>query len=393
VKTKGKEQYHLVFDRTPFYAESGGQVGDSGSIESVGEVVRIHNTFKENNLIIHLADKLPVNLNVEFTAHVDLAKRLSTANNHTATHLLHHSLREVLGSHVEQKGSLVHPDYLRFDFAHFQKMTDEEIREVEKRVNFAIRQNALLNEHRDVPMDEARHMGAIALFGEKYGESVRVIKFGESVELCGGTHVSRTGDIGLFKIISEGAISAGVRRIEAITASKAEEFLYEQVESIKQVKSMLGNTPNFIQGIEKLIEENETLKKQVEELVKEKLKSVKAELKAQAKNVDGKLIIASKVDVGNADVLKDLSYQLRNETENLFLVLGAEIAGKPLLSVMISNSLVDSLNLNASTIIREAAKEIQGGGGGQPFYATAGGKNLAGLDAAIAKALEVAKII
>lgn len=241
-------------------------------------------------------------------------------------------------------------------------------------------------------MEHAQQMGAIALFGEKYGESVRVIKFGQSVELCGGTHVSRTGDIGSFKIVSEGAISAGVRRIEAITAVKAEEYLYEQVDTIKQVKAMLGNTPNLIHGVEKMVEETAALKKQVEELTKEKLKSLKADLKAKAKNVDGKLIITSKVDVENADALKDLSYQLKNETENLFLVLGAEIGGKPLLSVMISNSLVDSLNLNASNIIREAAKEIQGGGGGQPFFATAGGKNAAGLDAAIAKAVEVAKL-
>lgn len=389
VKTKGKEQYHLVFDRTPFYAESGGQVGDSGTIRSVGEVVKILNTFKENNLIIHLADKLPSNLNMEFSAQVDIAKRLSTANNHTATHLLHHALREVLGSHVEQKGSLVHPDYLRFDFAHFQRMTDEEIRDVEKRVNAAIRQNKSMDEHRDVPMDQAREMGAIALFGEKYGESVRVIKFGESVELCGGTHVSRTGDIGLFKIISEGAISAGIRRIEAITAEKAEEYLYEQVETIKQVKAMLGNTPNLIQGVEKMVDENGMLKKQVDELMQEKLKVLKSELKAKAKIIDGKQIIASKVDVDSADTLKDLSYQLRNESENLFLVLGAEISGKPFISVMISNSLVESLNLNASNIIREAAKEIQGGGGGQPFFATAGGKNVSGLDAAIAKAAEL----
>ena len=392
VKTKGKEQFHLVFDKTPFYAESGGQVGDSGVLEGNGVVVNVLNTFKENNLIIHLVDKLPTNFNLEFTAKVDLARRQSTANNHSATHLLHHALREVLGKHVEQKGSLVHPDYLRFDFAHFQRMTDEEIREVEQRVNAAIRRNTQVDEHREVPMEHAQQMGAIALFGEKYGESVRVIKFGESVELCGGTHVSRTGDIGSFKIVSEGAISAGVRRIEAITAVKAEEYLYEQVDTIKQVKAMLGNTPNLIHGVEKMVEETAALKKQVEELTKEKLKSLKADLKAKAKNVDGKLIITSKVDVENADALKDLSYQLKNETENLFLVLGAEISGKPLLSVMISNSLVDSLNLNASKIIREAAKEIQGGGGGQPFFATAGGKNAAGLDAAIAKAVEVAKL-
>ena len=341
VKTKGKEQYHVVFDRTPFYAESGGQVGDSGIVVSAKETINVINTFKENNLIIHLVDKLPSNLNSEFVAKVDLQKRQSTANNHTATHLLHHALREVLGKHVEQKGSLVHPDYLRFDFAHFQKMTDEEIREVERKVNIAIRQNTPLDEHREVPMSEAQRMGAIALFGEKYGESVRVIKFGESVELCGGTHVSRTGSIGLFKIISEGAISAGIRRIEAITAQKAEEFLYNQIDSIKEIKSLLGVPSNLIQGVEKLVNENASLHKQVETLLVEKVKTLKAELTAKANSRNGMTIIASRVSIDSADALKDLAFQLRNEIENLFMVLGVVIDGKPLLTVAISNSLVD----------------------------------------------------
>lgn len=285
VKTKGKEQYHVVLDRTPFYAESGGQVGDSGLLESDSESIKVINTFKENNLIIHLVDRLPQNPNSPFFATVDYEKRIRTANNHSATHLLHNALRAILGTHVEQKGSLVHPDYLRFDFSHFQKMTDEEIRKVEQRVNKLIRQNIQLDEHRSVPMEQAQKMGAIALFGEKYGENVRVIKFGESVELCGGTHTKATGNIGYFKIVSEGAIAAGVRRIEAITGEKAEEFVYSQIDTINQVKSTLGNPPNVIQAVSKLVDENNLLKDQLNTLQAEKLKVVKAELKAKLPSV------------------------------------------------------------------------------------------------------------
>lgn len=389
VKQKGKEQYHLVFNKTPFYAESGGQVGDMGTITSSNETIKILNTVKENNLTIHLVDKLPAEANSTFMAEVDVNKRICTANNHTATHLLHHALREVLGSHVEQKGSLVHPDYLRFDFAHFQKMTDEEIRRVESLVNEAIRQNTMVDEHRNVPMDQAQQMGAIALFGEKYGDAVRVIRFGDSVELCGGTHVSATGNIGLFKIVSEGAISAGIRRIEAITAQKAEDFLYQQVDFIKNLKALMGNPPDVMVAAEKLVNENSSLRKQIEAFTKEHVKNLKGSLISTVASKNGASVIAQKVDIDNADALKDLAYQIRNEVPDLFLVLGAEINEKPLLTVMVAESIIESKKADASTIIREAAKVMKGGGGGQPFYATAGGKDPQGLEMAIAKAVEI----
>ncbi|MHC1705487.1 MAG: alanine--tRNA ligase [Tenuifilaceae bacterium] len=389
IKTKGKEQYHLVFDKTPFYAESGGQVGDTGTIEYNGEVINILNTVKENNLTIHVADKLPADPKMSFRAKINYENRVSTANNHSATHLLHGALREILGTHVEQKGSMVSPENLRFDFSHFQKVSDEEIRKIEIIVNQHIRQNIILDEHRDIPMDHAVKMGAIALFGEKYGDSVRVIRFGESVELCGGTHVGATGQIGFFKIVSEGAIAAGIRRIEAITGKKAEEFVYAQVDSIKEVKQTLGNPSNLLQGAAKLIEENENLRKEIESFMREKLQTVKAELKASVNSKNGINIIAKRIEISNPDAIKDLAYQLKNEVENLFLVLGSVSDGKALLTVMIDEKLVESKKLNASNIIREAAKEIQGGGGGQPFYATAGGKNPAGLDAAIDKAVSI----
>jgi alanyl-tRNA synthetase len=389
VKQKGKEQFHLVFDKTPFYAESGGQVGDMGVIYNSTEKLSILNTYKENNLVIHLVSKVPANPNAEFTAEVDVDKRKRTENNHSATHLLHHALRQVLGSHVEQKGSLVNPDYLRFDFAHFQKLTDEEVRKVERLVNEAIRKNTAVDEHRDMPMENAQKMGAMALFGEKYGEAVRVIRFGDSVELCGGTHVLSTGSIGLFKIVSESAISAGIRRIEAITAGTAEEFMYNQVDSIKSLKVLMGNPPELMQAVDKLLQENNLLKKQLESFSKDKVKQLKAELKNSSKERNGTTIISCKVDLDNPESIKDLAYQLRNEIDNLFLAIGAEISGKPLLTIMISDSLVESTKVNASNIVREAAKEIQGGGGGQTYYATAGGKNTQGIDAALQRAVQL----
>jgi len=391
VKTKGTEQYHIVLDKTPFYAESGGQIGDSGVIEGDGEPINVINTFKENNLIIHQVDRLPSKPKAQFFAKVNAESRTSTANNHSATHLLHNALRKVLGTHVEQKGSLVGPDYLRFDFSHFQKMTDEEIRQVEKLVNRAIRQNIALDEHRDVPMEHAQQMGAMALFGEKYGDSVRVIRFGESVELCGGTHVHATGQIGMFKLTSESAIAAGVRRIEAITGVKAEEFVYSQVETIKEIKTILGNPASVTQAATKLVEENEALRKEIEMFQAEKLKEIKSNLKQRVQQHDGINIISECVTVSNADAIKDLAFQLKNEIADLYLVLGAEIAGKAVLTIMISDKLVEARQLNASNIVREAAKEIQGGGGGQAFYATAGGRNPAGLELAIAKAVQIIK--
>ena len=391
VKTKGTEQYHVVLDKTPFYAESGGQVGDSGVIEGDGEPINVINTFKENNLIIHQVDRLPSKPKAQFFAKVNVDNRTSTANNHSATHLLHNALRKVLGTHVEQKGSLVGPDYLRFDFSHFQKMTDEEIRQVEKLVNRAIRQNIALDEHRDVPMEHAQQMGAMALFGEKYGDSVRVIRFGESVELCGGTHVHATGQIGMFKLTSESAIAAGIRRIEAISGVKAEEFVYSQVETIKEIKTILGNPASVTQAANKLVEENEALRKEIEMFQAEKLKEINSTLKQKVQQHDGINIISECVTVSNADAIKDLAFQLKNEVADLYLVLGAEIAGKAVLTIMISDKLVEARQLNASNIVREAAKEIQGGGGGQAFYATAGGKNPAGLESAIAKAVQIIK--
>ncbi|MDY0197882.1 MAG: alanine--tRNA ligase [Tenuifilaceae bacterium] len=392
VKQKGKEQFHLIFDRTPFYAESGGQVGDMGKISNSNETIHVLNTFKENNLVIHLVNKLPDNPSSQFLAKVDIDKRQSTANNHTATHLMHHALREVLGTHVEQKGSLVNPDYLRFDFSHFQKLSDEEIRTVEKMVNRDIRQNMEIDEHRNVPMNDAKQMGAMALFGEKYGDSVRVIRFGDSIELCGGTHVSRTGNIGLFKILSESAISSGVRRIEAISGKKAEEHFYNQVDGLKTIKSLLGSPSDVLQGVEKIVIENSALKKQVENLLKEQVKQLKTTLKQTVKIISGVSVVASKVELNSPDAVKDLAYQLRNEFDLAFIVIGTEISGKPLLTIMVSDSIAKGGKVDASAIVREAAKEIQGGGGGQPFYATAGGKKSDGIPAALQKAVELFQI-
>lgn len=386
VKIQNKQLYQLVFNITPFYAESGGQVGDTGYIEHDGVRTAIENTVKENNLIIHLAPTMPADPQAKFKATVDTQRRSRTAGNHSATHLMHEALREVVGMHVEQKGSLVTPDGLRFDFSHFQKVTDEQIAQVEQIVNSRIRQNLQINEMREVPIEKAKAMGAVALFGEKYGDSVRIIKFGTSMELCGGTHVAATGQIGLFRIVSESAIAAGIRRIEAITAEKAEELMYQQISTIKIIKETLGNPPNIVQHIAKMVAEHATLQKELEKYNAEKVATIKEQLKHKCVSINGINVIAEKVDISDANALKDISFQLRNEMDNLYLVLGAQIDGKAIISVMISDSLVAKNGLNASTIIREAAKEIQGGGGGQPFYATAGGKNTGGIASAIAKA-------
>ncbi len=382
-----KSFYQMVFDQTPFYGESGGQVGDTGYIEFEGEKTYIFDTQKENNLIVHLSEKLPLSPEETFKAVVNRQKRISTANNHTATHLMHTALRKVLGTHVEQKGSLVNADHLRFDFSHFQKMTDDEIEQVEKIVNAKIRENSLMEEDRAMSIDEAKNMGAMMLFGEKYGEKVRVVKFGESVELCGGTHVTATGQIGLFKIISESAIAAGVRRIEAITADHAERFVNDQIKTLKSVQETIKGSKDILGSVMGILKENAELSKQIEVFNRERLRILKANLKSKVLNERGVNIISGQVDVENASMIKDLAFQLKGEVENLFLVLGAEIDGKPSLTVMISENIVSEKGLNAGQIVREAGKEIQGGGGGQPFYATAGGKNAAGLDAAIEKAL------
>lgn len=386
VVQKGKEFYHLVFDKTPFYGESGGQVGDSGYIMADGHRTKILDTQKENNLTIHIANKLPENPSATFMAVVDAASREQTMNNHTATHLLDHALREVLGTHVEQKGSLVNSEYLRFDFAHFQKVSREELDQIQARVNQLIRENHAREENRAVSFDEAKAMGAIALFGEKYGDLVRIIKFGDSVELCGGTHVPATGQIGQFIITSESAISAGVRRIEAITGQRAEEYVKKHLDELAEVKAVLNNTQNLKKSVEDLVAQNSKLQKQIEEFERKAAAGIKQELKNKIQEVAGVNVIAEVISLDSAQAVRDLAYQLKGEVENLFLVLGSAISGKPSITVMIAENLVAEKGLNAGTIVREAAKEMQGGGGGQPYYATAGGKDLNGLAAAVAKA-------
>ncbi|MDO8930194.1 MAG: alanine--tRNA ligase-related protein, partial [Bacteroidota bacterium] len=386
VTQKGKEFYHLVFDKTPFYGESGGQAGDSGYILADGHRTKIVDTQKENNLIIHIANKLPENPAATFTAVVDNGKRKLTMNNHTATHLLDHVLREVLGTHVEQKGSLVNSEYLRFDFSHFQKVTKEELDRIQARVNEMVRENLLLEENRSVAFDQAKELGAIMLFGEKYGDVVRVIKFGESIELCGGTHVPATGQIGSFIITSESAISAGVRRIEAITSDRAEEFVKKHLDELSEVKVLLNNTQNLKKSVEDVLAQNNHLQKQIEEFERKAASGIKQELKNKIQNINGVNVIAEVIQLDSAQAVKDLAFQLKGEVDNLFLALGSAIGGKPSITVMIADQLVAEKGLNAGIIVREAAKEMQGGGGGQAFYATAGGKDLSGLSAAVERA-------
>lgn len=391
VTTKNNTLYQLVFNLTPFYAEAGGQVGDKGWIKNDNEKVDIIDTQKENDLIIHMAKTLPEDPEAEFTAHVNSNDRTETANHHSATHLLHHALREILGTHVEQKGSLVQPRGLRFDFAHFQKMTDEEIRKVEQRVNSMIRQNISVEEMRQIPMTEAEKLGAIALFGEKYSDMVRVIKFGESVELCGGIHVKGTGEIGFFKIIKESAIAAGIRRIEAIAGAEAEKHIYTITDTIKRLSESLEKHSDVVEAVQKMISENAELSKEVDSFKRETMKTAMKALKENAEKIGDVNFIGQLVPFGDADLLRDAAFKMKNELENLFLVLGGSMGKKALLVIMISDNLVSEKGLNASQIIREVAKEIQGGGGGQPFFATAGGKNPGGLQSAIDKARDILK--
>lgn len=390
IKKGNKEQYQLVLSRTPFYAESGGQVGDTGVIEANGKSVHITDTQKENNLIVHFCDKLPENPEAQFTARVNFNRRSLITKNHSATHLMHAALRKVLGTHVAQKGSLVNEEYTRFDFSHFAKVSDEELAQIEKIVNEQIRRNIALNEQRNVPIKVAQESGAMALFGEKYGEFVRVITFDRnySVELCGGTHVKATGEIGYFKIVGESSVAAGVRRIEAITADGAEAWLNEQISALDKVKELVKNPKDIVKGVETILQENDTLRKQLESLMHEKAKQVKAELLKKIVENGGISMLVEQVDL-NADAIKNISFELKQQINNLFCVLGSNVDGKPHLSVIISDTLVADKSLNATQIIRDLAKEIQGGGGGQPFYATAGGKNADGLS----KALERAKNI
>ena len=389
VKTKNKEYYQLVFDKSPFYAESGGQVGDTGYIESPdGTRTNITNTIKENNLIIHISDTLPASLESTFTARIDLKKRETTANNHTATHLLHKALRELLGTHIEQKGSLVNFNYFRFDFSHYEKIDDTMIRRVENRVNELIRENAQKDEMREIPVDEARKMGAMALFGEKYGDKVRVIRFNDSIELCGGTHTSATGNIGYFKILSESAIAAGVRRIEATTGEYAEKIMEQQEDMIRTIKGLLNNNPNPVSSIQKLVEENEALRKSLEEEMREKAKRVKEALVNGATTINGMNIVTMS-GVYPADFVKNIAFMIHKEMTKTVFVAGCEFEGKANLSLMYTDDLI-ALGYNASKDIREAAPLINGGGGGQNFFASAGGKKPEGLAAAISKLTELA---
>ena len=389
VKQKNQTLYQIVLDKTPFYAESGGQVGDTGVLVSEYETIEIVDTKKENNLPIHIAKTLPAHPEAPMMACVDVEKRAACAANHSATHLLDEALRQVLGDHVEQKGSLVTPDSLRFDFSHFQKVTDEQLREVEHRVNAKIRANVPLTEHRNIPIEEARQLGTIALFGEKYGDHVRVIQFGSSIEFCGGTHVPATGCIGMVKIISESSVAAGVRRIEALTGAKVEEMLDGVQDTLRDLRSLFNNAPDLTAAIRRYIDENTGLKKQIEDFMKEKEAQLKEKLLQGAKEVHGVKVISFCAPIA-PDMAKNIAFQLRGELGDSFcFVAGTVFEGKPMLTVMLGEKLVAD-GLKAGALVKEAAKLILGGGGGQPHFATAGGKNPDGLQAAVDKVLELA---
>lgn len=388
VKQKNSEYYQIVLNRTPFYAEMGGQVGDSGWLISDTEKIEVFDTKRENNLSVHLAKKLPEDITASFVARINADNRTATECNHTATHLLHEALREILGKHVEQKGSYVSPSLLRFDFSHFQKMTDEEIRKVEQIVTARIRNDLKLDENRNVPISEAKAMGAMALFGEKYGEEVRVVRFGDSVELCGGTHISSTGRIGTFRIINESSIAAGIRRIEAITAQTAEDFLYAQQDVLNEIRELMHNTPNLVQSLRKFFEENAEMKKQADEYLKEKTAQLK-DVVIKSKQVIHGIDVFMVKGPFPADVVKDIAFQIHGQfTEHSVFVGITDNENKPMLTLMISKDLVEK-GMNASQIVRDAAKHIQGGGGGQPHFATAGGKNINGLDKALDEILSI----
>ena len=392
VQQKKQTYYELVIDRTPFYAEMGGQVGDKGVLLGEGETVEIFDTKKENNLPIHLTRELPAHPEAAFHAVVDARHRRGSEANHTATHLLDQALREVLGTHVEQKGSLVTPDYLRFDFSHFQKVTPEELRQVERIVNRRIREDIPLQDHRDVPMEEAKKLGAIALFGEKYGDKVRVVQFGDSVEFCGGCHAKSTGRIGLLRIVSESSVAAGVRRIEAVTGEAAEESVYAQEDVLNGLKAFFNNAKDLTAVIRKTIEENDGLRHEVEGYVKERVAQMRDKLVANAEERDGVRLVRAVIPTSvTPDVVKDLAFQVAGALpENTLCVLGSSHEGKPLLTVMISKNLISARQYNAGAMVREAARLIKGGGGGAPHFATAGGKDVAGLEAAVQKVVELA---
>ena len=388
VVQKKQTYYQIVLDRTPFYAEMGGQVGDQGVIVSEFETIDIIDTKSENGLTVHIAKRLPEHPEANFMACVDTDKRHASEANHSATHLLDQALREVLGTHVEQKGSLVSPEGLRFDFSHFQKVTAEELRQVERIVNQRIRENIPLQDHRNVPIDQAKELGAIALFGEKYGDRVRVVQFGQSVEFCGGCHVKATGQIGMFKIVGESSVAAGIRRIEAITGAKVEEALYQLQDGMEALRQLFNGIPDVKSAIERLINENAGMKKQAEEFIHEKAQAYKAQLLNTALERNGMRIISGKT-IMPAEAVKDIAFQLRAEVENALVCIGSVNDGKPLLTCAASDMLVKEQGVNVGQAIREAAKLMQGGGGGQPHFATAGGKNPDGLSAAIDKFIEL----
>ncbi|MBX7124789.1 MAG: alanine--tRNA ligase [Cyclobacteriaceae bacterium] len=388
IRQKNKELYQVVFDRTPFYAESGGQVGDTGILIAGEERIPILDTRKENELIVHLTDRLPASKEGALSLEVDRKRRMLTMCNHSATHLLHAALRTVLGKHVEQKGSLVNDQVLRFDFSHFAAVTSDEIRKVEVMVNERIRQNIVLNEQRNVPIEKAKSLGAMALFGEKYGEFVRVITFDPaySVELCGGTHVPSTGHIGLFRIVAESSVAAGVRRIEAVTALGAENYMNQSMETLEQLEELLKHPKDMVAATRSLLEEKHQLEKKLESLYLRQANQMKEELARKVQTVDGIQLIMERVIVPNAETLKNLAYGLRALFPDLLLILAASVDEKPQVCVMVGEQLAGTNRYHAGNLVRELAKEIDGGGGGQPFYATAGGKNLSGLDAVLLKA-------
>ena len=392
VTQKKNSFYELVLDVTPFYGEMGGQVGDCGVLVSENETVSIIDTKRENNQSIHIVKELPKQPDADFMACVDTDKRAASAANHTATHLLDYALKQVLGDHVEQKGSYVSPDTLRFDFSHFQKVSDEELRQVERIVNDLIRQDLPLEEHRDTPMEEAKKLGAIALFGEKYGDKVRVVRFGPSCEFCGGIHAASTGRIGMFKIVSESSVAAGIRRIEAKTGEECEEMMYALEDSIKAIRSLFNNAKDLRGVIEKYIEEHDAMKKNIEQFQAQAVERAKDSLIEKARTINGTTVITSVLPI-SAQSAKDLVFKIRQAVgSNLLCVIGSVDSGKPMLSVMLSDDMVADHGLNAGQMVREAAKLIQGGGGGQPHYATAGGKNADGLSAAVDKVVELAKL-
>lgn len=390
VKQKNSELYQLVLNKTPFYAEMGGQVGDSGWLTGEDDKIEITDTKRENNLAVHISAKLPLDITATFTARVNENNRKATECNHTATHLLHEALREVLGNHVEQKGSYVSSRVLRFDFSHYEKLSDKEIRDIERFVSAKIRENITLDEKRHIPISEAKAMGAMALFGEKYGDDVRVVRFGDSIELCGGTHISSTGKIGCFRIVTESSIAAGIRRIEAVTAEVCEDYLYTQQDILSEIRNRLNNAPNILQAFQKYLEENTEMKKQVDEYVKEKTIQLKQMVVKGKELINGINLFVIRGSFP-ADIVKDIAFQIRGEFAQKSAVVGITDAGnKPTLTLMLSEDLVAG-GLNASQIIRDAAKHIQGGGGGQPHFATAGGKNADGMTKAMDEIMEKIK--